>query len=68
MSHYTRKMKLKVKVSNVTPEDLERTRQIQINKARAVFQSKPFVTRLYIAMKTGLDISFIKKNWEQIIN
>lgn len=58
--------KFKVKVSDVTNEGLERTKQIQINKAKAIYQARPFVTRVYVALKTGIDIEFLKRNWEEI--
>lgn len=57
---------MKVKVKNITPEDLERTKQIQINKCKAALASFPIATRLWLAMKTGISLDFIVKNKKEI--
>lgn len=57
---------MKVKVKEVTAEDLAKTKQIQLNKCKAFFQIAPYATKLYMAMKTKIDLDFISKNWEEI--
>lgn len=34
--------------------------------AKIFFESCPFATKVYMAMKTGLDMEFIKANWKEI--
>lgn len=36
--------------------------------ARFAFRRQPFATRLYVSMKTGIALSFIKKHWDKIID
>lgn len=45
---------------------LQQIQAIQINKAKEFYKSRPFVTSLYVSMKTGIPIDFIKKHWKQI--
>lgn len=57
---------MRVKVSTPTPESLEKVKQIQLNKAKAFFQSCPFATRVYMSMKLGIPVSFLRDNWKEI--
>lgn len=34
--------------------------------ARAFFQTAPFATKVYVCLKTKLDMSFVSKNWDKI--
>lgn len=34
--------------------------------ARSFYLSQPFATKVYVAMKTKLPISFIQKHWDKI--
>lgn len=59
-------MKIKVKVEDVTPQSLERIKQIQISKCKLFFTQCPFTTNLYMSMKTGISLDFIVKNKKEI--
>ncbi len=61
-------MKTKVKVSNVTEKDLEETNRIRLRNARALFASRPFVTKLWMSMHGGFPMEWLKKNWKEITN
>lgn len=58
-------MKIKV-TEGFSKIDASRIKQIQLNKAKAFFQSCPFATKIYVAMKTRLPITFIQENWREI--
>jgi hypothetical protein len=34
--------------------------------ARAFYLSAPFTTKIYMVLKTGIPLSFIKRNWREI--
>jgi len=57
---------MKIKVIDCDEKSLQRIKEININKAKIVFQLQPFATKLYVAMKTKLDLEFIKNNWPEI--
>lgn len=59
--------RFKVKVTEgFSEKDAIRIREIQLNKAKTFFQSCPFATKVYVAMKTKLPMGFIVDNWEEI--
>jgi hypothetical protein len=56
----------KVKVTKiVTPQSLNRTKELQIRKARIIYHSRPFVNQLWMAMQ-GFPYEFICDNWHEI--
>jgi hypothetical protein len=57
---------MKIKASQLTDKTLEEIKEINIRKCKAFYQSFPIATRLWLSMKTGLTIEFIKENWEEI--
>ena len=56
------KYKMKVKVSNTTVKDLQRLEIINRRKLKNAIDQYPFATVTFLALKTGLSISFIKKH------
>lgn len=60
-------MTLKVKVSSIlNPEDLAKVKARNILKAQSFYDSCPFSTKVYMALKTKLPMSFIQDNWDEI--
>lgn len=43
-----------------------KTRQRNIEKARAIYQAQPFLTKTYMAINYKFPISFLQANWEEI--
>ncbi len=58
---------MKVKVSNTTEADLKRIGELQLKKAKALYQSQPFVTKTWMAMR-GFPMSWLNDNWTEITN
>lgn len=60
-------MKLRVKVTEGwTDEDAKLVKKIQINKAKAFYRSCPFATKVHVASKIKLPLTFIQDNWQEI--
>lgn len=59
-------MKYNLKVTPVTEEALQRTKEININKARVMFQSFPIATKVWLAGRLKMPIDFIIDNWKEI--
>lgn len=57
---------LKVKIETHTPKSLEEIKQINLRKAKAAFAVFPIATKVWLCMKTGLTMEFIKNNWDEI--
>lgn len=53
---------MKVKVADVTAEDLQRTKQIQINKVKAYLKGRPFATLTDISLTLKIPMDFLKAN------
>lgn len=57
---------MKVKVSDLNKKDLERIKQIRLNRIRIFIESCPFATLTYVALKTKSSMKFILDNKEEI--
>lgn len=57
---------MKVKVSDITDADLHKIEKDNIKKCKAVYNSFPVATKTWIALKTGINMSFISKHWKDI--
>lgn len=58
-----------MKINNkLTAKDLERIKALQIKKAKAFLGHTPFANNVYLALKTGLSIQFIKDNQKEIFS
>jgi len=51
----------------MTKKDLLKLEERSMRIARAFYISQPFTTKVYMAIKTKLTMTFIHKNWEEII-
>lgn len=60
-------VKFKVKVTEGwSDKDAEWLKKIQLNKAKAFYRSCPFATKIHVASKTKLPLTFIQDNWKEI--
>ncbi len=58
----------KIKVNDVTEKDLAETNRIRLRNARALFASRPFVTKTWMAMHGNFPMEWLKNNWESIVS
>lgn len=51
------------KKKKLTPEQLEAAR---VEQARSIYQARPFLTKVYMAMNYKFDMEFLSKHWTTI--
>lgn len=58
---------IKVKVSDFNPDDPEhnRTHEIRLRQAKALYQSFPIATKTWMMMR-GFPMSWLNKHWNEI--
>lgn len=59
--------KIKVKVGELSDDTLKAIAEMSLLKCRKAYASFPAATKVWIALKTGVTMTFIVNNWEKII-
>lgn len=57
---------MKVKINDLDIHNLQSVKSANIEKAKQFYKSKPFSTKVYLAMKLKMPLSFLHANWEEI--
>lgn len=50
----------------ITEEDIAKIKAYNIRKCQLLYQSFPIATKVWMALKTKISMSFIVDNWEEI--
>lgn len=58
---------MKIKVTGINQSDLKDIKERNLKKAKDFYRCAPYTTKIYMALKTKLPLTFISDNWSLII-
>lgn len=57
----------KVKITNVTKDNMARLKEVRIKQAQEWYAAHPFATKIHMALNTSFPMVFLQDNWPEII-